>query len=117
MTTDQSREHDRLEGERTVLAFDAPAARERGTGVGRRLVVGFVLCSLVAGVCWGVLPRFGVWVPVWLPLGGFALIVAATVAASPDRDERDDGPRGGCGNDDGRPICCSGPRPMRMFRK
>lgn len=122
MTTDQSREHehDLLEGERTMLAFDAPASRERGMGIGRRLVVGFVLCCLIAAGCWVVLPRFGVWVPVWVPLACFAIIAGAAVFARNEGDvshDEEDGPGGGCcGGDDGRPICCSGPRPMKMFK-
>lgn len=100
------------------ITSEAPGVEE-GTGTGRRLVIGFVLCCAIAGVCWVVLPRFGVWVPVWLPLGAFVLIVVASIAASPDNPDADDGrPDAGCCKaDEGRPICCSGPRPMRMFRK
>lgn len=118
MTTDLSRDHDSGETDRSVLPFEAPTDESRGSGVGRRLVVGFVLCCVIAGVCWGVLPRFGVWVPGWLPLAGFVLIVVAAVVAGPDRDGdqgRGGGPGGGCGVDEGRPICCSGPRLMRVF--
>jgi hypothetical protein len=104
------------------IAAEPPTA-EPGTGTGRRLVVGFVLCCVIAGVCWGVLPRFGVWVPVWLPLAGFGLIVFAAIVAGPERDgDHGDGPGAGCCGDgqradEGRPICCSGPRPMRVFRE
>lgn len=122
MTTDLSRNGGAQQDGPLTLPFEAPEDDTRGTGVGRRLVVGFFVCCVIAGVCWGVLPRFGVWVPAWLPLAGFVLIVVAAVVAGPGRDgDHSDGPGGGCGDgqraDDGRPICCSGPRPMRVFRK
>lgn len=118
MTTDLSRDRGANQDGPLTLPFEAPVDDTRGTGVGRRLVVGFVVCCVIAGVCWGVLPRFGVWVPAWLPLAGFVLIVVAAVVAGSEREgNHGDGPGGGCGVDEGRPICCSGPRPMRVFRK
>ncbi|MBX3360900.1 MAG: hypothetical protein KF912_08600 [Phycisphaeraceae bacterium] len=109
MTTDRPSDHDPM-----VLPFGVSC--DEDPGVGRRLVVGFVLCCVLVGICWVVLPRFGVWVPAWIPLAGFVLIVIATVAASRPRDDSDDINRGG-GCDDGRPICCSGPRPLKMFKE
>ncbi len=94
----------------------------RRSGIGPRLVVAFVLSCLIAAGCWVVLPRFGVWVPVWVPLACFGLIAAAAVfAGHEDRDPESDqvgtGTGGGCCKaDDGRPICCSGPRPLKMFK-
>jgi len=124
MTTDPpSRDLDLLDRERSVLPFEVAEADPRGTGIGRRLVVSFVLSCLIAAGCWIVLPRFGVWVPIWVPLACFGLIAAAAVFAghedrAPDSDHVGSGASGGCCQpDEGRPICCSGPRPMRMFRK
>ncbi|MBX3316568.1 MAG: hypothetical protein KF902_06860 [Phycisphaeraceae bacterium] len=117
MTTDPpSRDLDLLDSERSVLPFEVVEADPRGKGMGRRLVIAFVLSCMIAAGCWIVLPRFGVWVPVWVPLAGFVLIVIATVAASRPGDDRDDNDTGG-GCDEGRPICCSGPRPLRMFKE
>lgn len=95
---------------------------QKRTSLGRRLVVAFVLSCLIAAGCWIVLPRFGVWVPVWVPLACFGLIAAAAVFAghedrAPDSDQvRPDAAGGCCQPDEGRPICCSGPRPLKMFK-
>lgn len=95
---------------------------QQGTSIGRRLVVAFVLLCLIAAACWIVLPRFGVWVPVWLPFAGFGLIAAAAVLAShenrsePTETNATSAGAGCCQADDGRPICCSGPRPLKMFK-
>lgn len=91
-------------------------------GIGRRLVVSFVLSCMIAAGCWIVLPRFGVWVPTWVPLACFGLIAAAAVFAghedrAPDSEQVGSGAGGCCCQpDDGRPICCSGPRPLKMFK-
>lgn len=100
-------------------APDVPTPGRGGSGVGRRLVAGFILCCVVASVCWGVLPRFGVWIPAWLPFGGFGVILLASLFAGFEgRDNNNEGsmasgPR--CGADDGRSLCCSGPRPLKLF--
>lgn len=101
---------------------DIPWPEREGSGIGRRIVVAFVLSCLIAAGCWIVLPRFGVWVPVWVPLACFGLIAAAAVfAGHEDEAQHADGGATGAGGgcckpDDGRPICCSGPRPLRMFK-
>lgn len=108
--------------DRNTEPFGERQDESRGSGVGRRLVIGFVISCVLGGRCWGLLPRFGVWVPAWLPLGGFGLIMLASLIAGYENARDDENGSGGggsggrCGVDEGRPICCSGPRPMKMLR-
>lgn len=93
-----------------------------GPSIARRLVIAFVASCILALVCWVVLPRFGVWLPPWIPLASFVVIMIATVlSARPDADELEDPDTqhasGSSCCDDGRPVCCSGPRPLRIFRE
>lgn len=92
-----------------------------GPSIARRLVIAFVASCLLALICWVVLPRFDVWLPPWIPLVSFVVIMAAAIiSARPDTTPDDAGgsdPRGTSCCDDGRPVCCSGPRPLRIFRE
>lgn len=98
--------------------------RPRRMSVAQRVLIAFLAsCALAAG-CWLVLPRFGVYVPVWVPLAGFGLIAGAAVFAPSEEDEDDDhGPGSGDPDQDercmeGRAVgCCAGPRPLKMFGK
>lgn len=81
----------------------------------RRLFVAFVLSAFVAVLSFVVLPKWGVYLPPMVPVLGFIVILLGTVLGS-----REDGAarKPACGVDDeGRPICCSGPRPLRTFRE
>ncbi len=77
----------------------------------KRLVVAFVLVALLAVLCLVVLPRYNVHLPPMVPLLGFVVIVVGTLMSSytPPRKK----PKCDC-DDEGRPICCSGPRPLRF---
>lgn len=119
---DQAPETERSLALRLGDASDIAAQERDRAGIGRRLVVSFVLSCMIAAGCWIVLPRFGVWVPIWMPLACFGLIAAAAVfAGHEDQAQTADGEAMGgsggcCKADEGRPICCSGPRPLRMFK-
>lgn len=53
-------------------------AAERG--VGRRLFAAFILCAVLALVCWKVLPGAGVAVPWYVPVLGFGIIFFSVLA-------------------------------------
>ncbi len=91
------------------------AAEERaadGGGLLRRLVVSFVLLAAVAVVCFVVLPSRGIHVPPMIPLLGFVVIVVGTVLGSGEPVVKRKPRRA---EDDGRPLGCCGPRPLRAF--
>ncbi len=100
---------------------DAPPQVE-GRKLLLRLVIAFVICVILAAVCFVVLPANGVDIPGWIPLVAMALIAVAALTTAKAEGQLpttkpgcSDGP---CGCDDGRPVgCCSGPRPLRMFRE
>jgi len=92
---------------------------EEGARVARRLLVAGIAIAGIAVLCWVVLPQFGLVFPPFVPLMLFGVIVFATIVGGnesrPKRARTDDTE---CceSNDEGRPICCSGPRPPRIFK-
>lgn len=52
----------------------------------RRLFIALLLIVAVSVGCWLVLPRYGVEVPVWMPLGGYVVIVLASVLPMLERE-------------------------------
>lgn len=107
-----------LDDQPSMLIEDARRRlREQDEGPGessailRRLVVAFVLVALLAILCLAVLPRYNVHLPPMVPLLAFVVIVAGALMSSYTPPRRK--PKCGC-EDEGRPICCSGPRPLRF---
>lgn len=92
---------------------EADARDNPGAALLRRLVVAFVLVAVVAAVSYVVLPSRGIHLPPMLPLLGFLVILVGTLLGSAGDQRPPARPRV---EDDGRPICCSGPRPLRAFR-
>ena len=59
----------------------------------RRLFVALLVIIIFAALCWLLLPRLGVTIPWWVPVVGFAVIVAsALLAPTMGPREDDDGP-------------------------
>lgn len=81
--------------------------------IARRLVVAFVLVALIAVLCFVVLPEYGLHLPPMVPLLGFVVIVVGTLLGSEPGPRK---PKCAC-DDEGRPICCGGPRPLRFTRE
>lgn len=107
-----------LDDQPSMLIEDARRRlREQEGGPGesmavlKRLVIAFVLVALLAVLCLVVLPRYNVHLPPTVPLLAFVVIVVGTLMSSytPPRKK----PKCNC-DDEGRPICCSGPRPLRF---
>jgi hypothetical protein len=75
-----------------------------------RLFASFLMCVGLSLVCWWVLPKFGLLVPAWLPLAGFAIILVAILIASapPSDPQSDDDPL-----DDAEPHESIGPYRFR----
>jgi hypothetical protein len=89
-----------------------------------RLLVAFCLCVALAAICFVVLPANGVDIPAWIPLAAMGIIAIAALTTAqaegqlPTTPKRGEQPGAGCGCGDGRAVgCCSGPRPLRMFRE
>ncbi|MCC7388997.1 MAG: hypothetical protein IT431_09540 [Phycisphaerales bacterium] len=99
---------------------DAPPQVE-GRRLLLRLVIAFVICVILAAVCFVVLPANGVDMPGWIPLVAMAIIAVAALTTAKAEGQLPSKPAcsdGACGCDDGRPVgCCSGPRPLRAFRE
>ena len=74
------------EEDRRSASTAPPRTRER---IIRRLFVAFVLILVTALVCWLVLPKAGFYVPPWLPLAVFAIIVLSALF-SPEMGRADD---------------------------
>ncbi|RMH12962.1 MAG: hypothetical protein D6695_05360 [Planctomycetota bacterium] len=75
----------------------------------RRLIVAFLLVAVIAVLSFVILPQYGLHLPPMVPLLAFVVIVVGSLMSAdhpPPRNRRD------C-EDEGRPICCSGPRPLR----
>ena len=102
-----------------ACCLDAPeadeAVAEQARGSLRRLAVAMGLAIMIAFLCWVLAPRWGVHLPMVVPLMGFVAIAVGTIMAAaeaaPKAKPRQEAP--------GRPMCCSGPRPvgerMRMM--
>lgn len=69
----------------------APAESPEDRGFFVRLFVGFLVSAALAWVCYGVLPRWGVDLPWWVPLLGFAVIVVALLAQRAAEGEEGEG--------------------------
>lgn len=86
-----------------------------------RLVIAFFLCVVLAVVCFVVLPAHGIDIPGWIPLVAMGVIAVAalmTASAEGQLSNPKNSSGGDCGCGDGRAVgCCSGPRPLRMFRE
>ncbi len=52
----------------------------------RRLLIALFLCIALSLACWLLLPRVGFDVPWWVPLVGFAVILAGSLAPLLDRE-------------------------------
>ena len=85
---------------------------EQARGSIRRLAVALGLSLVLAFLCFVLAPRWGVYLPMIVPLMGFGAIALGTIMAAAEArpktpeqaDDEADAP--------GRPICCSGPRPI-----
>lgn len=92
--------------------LDAPevdeAVVEQARGSVRRLAVALGLAMMIAFLCWVLAPRWGVHLPMIVPLMGFAAIAVGTIMAASEAQPK---PKR-AGDPPGRPMCCSGPRPV-----
>jgi len=92
---------------------------EAGARLARRIFVAGLAIAAIAALCWVVLPMFGMVLPPMVPLLLFGVIAFAAITASPEaKPRRGARATGDCcsPDDEGRPICCSGPRPPRLFK-
>ncbi len=92
------------------LAIDEDAAEREareGRRIARRLAIAFILIMVTGGVCWVVLPRFGMVLPAPAVLMIFAVMAFASLA--PLFESR---PKPTRELDDARPIRCGGVRPV-----
>jgi len=99
---------------------DAEYDEREGTLTARRLMVAFALSALLAVFSFVLLPKWGVYLPPMIPALGFIVILVGSILGSREDRAGDESvvekDRCGC-DDEGRPICCGGPRPMQSFRK
>lgn len=79
--------------------------------IARRLVVAFALLALMVLLSYVVLPEFGLHLPPLIPPLAFVVIVIGSLLSA-DAPPK---PRCEC-DEEGRPICCGGPRPPRFTR-
>lgn len=101
-----------IEDARRRLREQDRSAYERPQ-IARRLVVAFILVALLALLAYVVLPQFGLHLPALIPPIAFLVITIGSLLSA-DAPAKADPP---CDCDsDGRPICCSGPRPPRFTR-
>jgi hypothetical protein len=77
-----------MPGDRNGFSAEARRAVLSLTG---RLVIAGVLCAAIAVLCWGVLPRFGAYVPAYVPGIAFAVILGAALLRGGDDESDDDG--------------------------
>jgi hypothetical protein len=87
-------------------------AREQARGSLRRLAVALGLSVVLAFLCFVLAPRWGVHLPVIVPLMAFGAIALGTIMAAAEarpkqKPEAEEDPA-----DPGRPMCCGGPRPV-----
>ncbi len=102
-----------------------------GVKLARRLIIAFILVTILGVIFYVVLPQYGLklnpLVPVLSFLAIFAGALLTTIEENKDEDDHWDdpddprgpnGPRGsdGCNNDGCAVGMCPGPRPLRMFR-
>jgi hypothetical protein len=110
----------RLMDEARQRVREAEDEDREGTLTARRLMVAFALSALLAVFSFVLLPKWGVYLPPMIPALGFIVILVGSILGSRE-DKRDDEQvveKDACGCDDeGRPICCSGPRPLQSFRE
>ncbi|USN99599.1 MAG: hypothetical protein H6810_02750 [Phycisphaeraceae bacterium] len=95
--------------------YEANRYEEQGRRLARRIVVAFVLVVITAVIFFIIVPSLNVHLPVFVPVLCFAVIVLGSVLshtgdAPPQRPPRK---RDDCGCAVG---CCTGPRPLKMFR-
>ncbi len=101
---------------------EAEDDEREGTLTARRLMVAFALSVVLAVFSFVLFPKWGIYLPPMIPALGFLVILVGTILGSREDAQLAGGgevvEKDGCGCDDeGRPICCSGPRPLRAFRK
>jgi hypothetical protein len=109
----------RLMDEARRRVRDAEDEDREGTLTARRLMVAFALSALLAVFSFVLLPKWGVYLPPMIPALGFIVILVGSILGSREDRAGDEQvvEKNSCGCDDeGRPICCGGPRPLRSFR-
>jgi len=89
---------------------------KEGTRLARRLMVAFSLSALLAAMSFVFLPKWGVHLPPMIPILGFIVILVGVVLGSHE-DAQTRKKKACVCDDEGRPICCGGPRPLRSFRE
>ncbi len=87
---------------------EADVAEARGSL--RRLAVALGLSLVLAFLCFVLAPRWGVYLPMAVPLMGFGAIALGTILAAAESSRGRKAPEPEI--DPGRPMCCSGPRPV-----
>jgi hypothetical protein len=87
-----------------------------GSAITRRIMVAFVLSVFLAVLSFVLLPKWGVHLPPMIPVLGFIVILVGTILGSHEAEQTRRQRKACECEDDGRPMCCGGPRPMRMFR-
>lgn len=109
MITSESYREDEVDEIFSKAIDEDQAERERleGIRITRRLVVAFVLIMLTGAVCWVVLPRYGMVLP--LPAVLMIFFVMAFASLAPLLESR---PKAAPPEDMGRPLKCGGPRPI-----
>jgi hypothetical protein len=85
------------------------AALEQARGSLRRLAVALGLAIVLAFLCWVLAPRWGVHLPMIVPLMGFVAIAVGTIMAAAEARPKG---KSQCDETPGRPMCCAGPRPV-----
>lgn len=104
-----------MDDARRKVRADEDDSKE-GAKLARRLMVAFALSALLAVMSFVFLPKWGVHLPPMIPVLGFIVILIGVVLSS--HEDAQSRKKDACACDDeGRPICCGGPRPMRSFRK
>ncbi len=112
---DRGSAHDLLEDARQKVREADDDDRE-GTGTTRRVMVAFILSVFLAVLSFVLLPKWGVYLPPMIPVLGFIVILVGTIMGSYEAEQTRKKQRACACDDEGRPMCCGGPRPMRAFR-
>ena len=90
--------------------------RKQANALARRLIIAFVL---MVGLSVGMLvlvAELNLRIPPMMFLLSFLAIAAGTITTLMTGRDKPAKSKADCACDDGRPVCCSGPRPLRAFR-